>query len=102
MRKNLRRKKVKLLPLNNSRTDEIADLFGHTLSEEEILSLYQCDTGTFEKEDYNSPDLTITYDIHTAYNLRTKNVPFVVWGKEYKNNHKAFVFCKPRPKAIMF
>lgn len=93
---------MKLLPLNNSRTDEIADLFGHTLSEEEILTLYPCDTGTFEKEDYNSPDLTITYDVHTAYDLRNKNVPFVVWGKEYKNNHKAFVFGKPRPKAVMF
>ena len=93
---------MKLLPLNNSRTDEIADLFGHTLSEEEILKLYPCDIGTFEKEDYNSPDLTITYDIHTAYNLRSKDVPFVVWGKEYKNNHRAFVFCKSRPKAAMF
>lgn len=93
---------MKLLPLNNSRTDEIADLFGHTLSEEEILKLYPCDTGTFEKEDYNNPDLTITYDIHTAYNLRSKDVPFVVWGKEYKNNHRAFVFCKSRPKAVMF
>ncbi len=93
---------MKLLPLNNSRTDEIADLFGHTLSEEEILTLYPYDTGAFEKEDYNSPDLTITYDIHTAYNLRSKNVPFVVWGKEYKNNYRAFVFCKPRPKAAMF
>ena len=93
---------MKLLPLNNSRTDEIADLFGHTLSEEEILTLYPCDTGTFEKEDYNNPDLTITYDIHTAYNLRSKDVPFVVWGKEYKNNNRAFVFCKPRPKAVMF
>ena len=102
MRNNLKRKQVKLLPLNNSRTDEIADLFGHTLSEEEILTLYPCDIGTFEKEDYNSPDLTITYDIHTAYNLRSKDVPFVVWGKEYKNNHRAFVFCKPRPKAAMF
>ena len=102
MRNNLKRKQVKLLPLNNSRTDEIADLFGHTLSEEEILKLYPCDIGTFEKEDYNSPDLTITYDIHTAYNLRSKDVPFVVWGKEYKNNHRAFVFCKPRPKAAMF
>lgn len=102
MRKNLRRKKVKLLPLNDIRSNEITDLFGHTLSEEEILTLYPCDTGTFEKEDYNSPELTITYDIHTAYNLRIKNVPFVVWGKEYKNNHKAFVFCKPRLKAVMF
>lgn len=93
---------MKPLPLNDLKSNEIDDLFGHTLSEEEILSLYPCDTGTFEKEDYSSPELTITYDIHTAYNLRTKNVPFVVWGKEYKNNHKAFVFCKPRPKAIMF
>ena len=49
MRKNLRRKKVKLLPLNDLRTNEIADLFGHTLSEEEILTLYPCDTGAFEK-----------------------------------------------------
>ena len=93
---------MKLFPLNDLRTNEIADLFGHTLSEEEILTLYPCDAGIFEKEDYNSPELTITYDIHTAYNLRIKNVPFVVWGKEYKNNHKAFVFCKPRPKAVMF
>lgn len=102
MRKNLRRKRVKPLPLNDIRADEIADLFGHTLSEKQILSLYPCDTGTFRKEDYNSPDLTITYDIHTAYSLRIKNVPFVVWGKEYKNNHRAFVFCKPRPKATVF
>ena len=93
---------MKLFLLNDLRTNEIADLFGHTLSEEEILTLYPCDTGTFEKEDYNSPELTITYDIHTAYNLRIKNVPFVVWGKEYNNNHKAFVFCKPRPKVVMF
>ena len=102
MRKNLRRKKVELLPLNDLRTDEIGDLFGHTLSAEQILSLYPCDTGIFKKEDYNSPDLTITYDIHTAYDLRSKDVPFIVWGKEYKNNHRAFVFCKPRPKAAMF
>lgn len=102
MRKNLRRKKVKLLPLNDIGSNEITDLFSHTLSEEEILTLYPCDTGTFEKEDYNSPELIITYDIHTAYNLRIKNVPFIVWGKEYKNNHRAFVFCKPRPKAAMF
>ena len=90
------------LPLDDLKTDEIEDLFGHTLSAEQILSLYPCDTGTFKREDYNSPDLTITYDVHTAYNFRIKNVPFVVWGKEYKNNHKAFVFCKPRPKAVMF
>lgn len=102
MRKNLRRRKVKLLPLNDLRSNEIDDLFGHTLSAEQILSLYPCDTGTFRKEDYDKLDLTITYDIHTAYNLRIKNVPFVVWGKEYKNNHRAFVFCKPRPKATMF
>lgn len=93
---------MKLLLLNNYRTDEIEDLFGHTLSEEQILSQYPCDTGTFRKEDYDKQDLTITYDIHTAYNLRIKNIPFIVWGKEYKNNHRAFVFCKPRPKAAMF
>lgn len=93
---------MKLLPLNDLRTDEIEDLFGHTLSAEQILSLYPCDTGTFKKEDYDKPDLTITYDIHTAYSLRIKNAPFVVWGKEYKNNHRAFVFCKPRSKAAMF
>lgn len=93
---------MKRLPLNDLRTDEIDDLFGHTLSAEQILSLYPCDTGIFKKEDYDKPDLTITYDIHTAYNLRIKNIPFVVWGKEYKNNHRAFVFCKPRPKAAMF
>lgn len=93
---------MKRLPLNKLRPDEVEDLFGHTLSEEQILSLYPCDTGTFRKEDYDSMDLMITYDIHTAYCLRTKSVPFVVWGKEYKNNHRAFVFCKPRPEAIMF
>lgn len=90
------------MPLNDLKSNEIDDLFGHTLSEEEILTLYPCDTGTFEKENYSSPELTITYDVHTAYDLRNKNVPFVVWGKEYKNNHKAFVFCKPRPKAVVF
>jgi len=88
--------------LNDLKTDELDDLFGHTLSAEQILSLYPCDTGTFKKEDYDNPNFTITYDIHTAYNLRIKNVPFVVWGKEYKNNHRAFVFCKPRPKANLF
>lgn len=72
---------MKLLPLNDLRTNEIADLFGHTLSEEEILTLYPCDTGAFVKEDYNSPELTITYDTHTAYNLRIKNVPFCCVGK---------------------
>ena len=102
MRKNLRRRKAKLLPLDDLRSNEIDDLFGHTLSAEQILSLYPCDTGTFRKEDYDKPDLTITYDIHTAYNLRIKNVPFVVWGKEYKNNHRAFVFCKTRPKDTIF
>ena len=90
------------MPQNNSGTDEIEDLFGHTLSEEEILSLYPCDTGTFKLEDYNRSDLTVTYDVHTAYSLRIRKIPFVVWGKEYKNNHRAFVFCKPRPKAAMF
>lgn len=93
---------MKLLPQNNSGTDEIEDLFGYTLTEEQILSLYPCDTGAFKKEVYDKPDLTITYDVHTAYNLRIKNVPFVVWGKEYKYNHRAFVFCKPRPKAVLF
>lgn len=90
------------LPLNNLHTDEICDLYGHRYSEEEILSLYPCDTGTFHKEDYDTPDMTITYDVHTAYSLRKKNVPFVVWGKEYKNNYRAFVFKKTRPKAILF
>ena len=91
------------MPLNNlQNSDEIYDLFGHRYSEEEILSLYPCDTGAFHKEDYNTPDMTITYDVHTAYNLRMKNVPVVVWGKEYKNNHRAFVFCKSRPKATLF
>lgn len=91
------------LPLNNlQNSDEIYDLFGHRYSEEEILSLYPCDTGAFHKEDYNSPDMTITYDVHTAYNLRMKNVPVVVWGKEYKNSYRAFVFRKPRPKATLF
>lgn len=102
VRKNPRQKKVKPLPLNNLRTDEIEDLFSHTLSAEQILSLYPCDTGIFRKEDYDKPNLTITYDIHTAYNLRIKNIPFAVWGREYKNNHRAFVFCKPRPKVAMF
>ena len=91
------------MPLNNlQNSDEIYDLFGHRYSEEEILSLYPCDTGIFHKEDYNSPDMTITYDVHTAYNLRMKNVPVVVWGKEYKNSYRAFVFRKPRPKATLF
>ena len=91
------------MPLNNlQNSDEIYDLFGHRYSEEEILSLYPCDTGAFHKEDYNSPDMTITYDVHTAYNLRMKNVPVVVWGKEYKNSYRAFVFRKPRPKATLF
>ena len=93
---------MKLLSLNNLKTDEIEDLFSHTLTEEQILSLYPCDTGAFKKEDYDGPDLTITYDIHAAYNLRIKNVPIVVWGKEYKYNHRAWVFCKPRPKAVLF
>lgn len=91
------------MPLNNlQNSDEIYDLFGHRYSEEEILSLYPCDIGTFNKENYDKPGMTITYDIHTAYNLRMKKVPFVVWGKEYKNNHRAFVFRKPRPKATLF
>ena len=91
------------MQLNNlQNSDEIYDLFGHRYSEEEILSLYPCDTGAFHKEDYNSPDMTITYDVHTAYNLRMKNVPVVVWGKEYKNSYRAFVFRKPRPKATLF
>ena len=91
------------MPLNNLQNrDEIYDLFGHRYSEEEILSLYPCDTGAFHKEDYNSPDMTITYDVYTAYNLRMKNVPVVVWGKEYKNSYRAFVFRKPRPKATLF
>lgn len=93
---------MKLLPLNNLNSDETYDLFGHKFLEEEILSLYPCDTGTFNKKEYDKPELTITYDVHTAYNLRIKNVPFVVWGKEYKNNYRAFVFCKPRPKAALF
>lgn len=90
------------LSLNNLRADEVYDLYGHRYSEEEILSLYPCDTGTFQKEDYENPEFTITYDIHTAYNLRMKKVSFIVWGKEYKNNHRTFVFCKPRPKAASF
>lgn len=91
-----------LLPLDDLKADEIGNLFGHTLSEEKILSLYPCDTGAFKKEDYDKARLIITYDAHTAYSLRVKNVPFVVWGKEYKNKHRAFVFCKPRPKAAVF
>ena len=90
------------MPLNNLNSDETYDLFGHKFSEEEILSLYPCDNGTFDKEDYDKPELTITYDVHTAYNLRIKKVPFVVWGKEYKNNRRAFVFSRPRPKAALF
>ena len=78
------------MPLNNlQNSDEIYDLFGHRYSEEEILSLYPCDTGTFNKEVYDKPGMTITYDIHTAYDLRM-------------NNHRAFVFCKSRPKVTLF
>lgn len=102
MKKNLKRKRVSLLPLDSLRADEIGDLFGHTLLAEQILSLYPCDTGTFKKEDYDKTGLTITYDAHTAYSLRIKNVPFIVWGKEYKNKHKAFVFRKAKPKDAMF
>lgn len=93
---------MSLLPLNELKADEIGDLFGHTLSEEKILSLYPCDTGAFKMEDYDEAGLTITYDVHTAYSLRVKNVPFVVWGKEYKNKHRAFVFRKPRPEDAIF
>lgn len=89
------------MPLSNLNGDETYDLYGHRLSEEDILSLYPCDKGTFNKGDYDNPELTITYDVHTAYNLRKNKVPFVVWGKNYKN-HRAFVFCKPRPKAVLF
>ena len=102
MRKSSKQKRVGLLPLDDLKVNEISDLFGHTLSSDQILSLYPCDTGIFNKEDYDKPGLTITYDIHTAYNLRIKNIPFVVWGKEYKNIYRAFVFCKPKPKAAMF
>jgi hypothetical protein len=90
------------LSQNNLKADEIDDLFGHRLSDDQILSLYPCDIGIFHKEDYNKSELTITYDTHTAYELRKRNVPFVVWGKEYKNNLRAFVFCKPRPRAALF
>lgn len=87
---------------SNLKVDEIDDLFGHRLSEDQILSLYPCDTGVFHKEDYDKPEWTITYDVHTAYSLRIKNIPVIVWGKEYKNNHRAFVFCKPRLEVTMF
>lgn len=87
---------------NNLKVNEIDDLFGHRLSDNQIMSLYPFEEGMFHKEDYNKPEFIITYDIHTAYNLRERNIPFVIWEKEYKNNLRAFVFCKSRPKATIF
>lgn len=89
------------MPLNNLNREEIYDLYGHGISEEEVMSLYPCDKGVFQLEKYNTPDYTVTYDPHTAYCLRQKNIPLVVWGKQYKN-HRAFVFRKARPKAVLF
>lgn len=88
--------------VSNLRPDEIKDLYCTDLSETEILSSYPCDKGTFKKSDYDSPELTITFDTHTAYYLRMKKVPVVVWGKKYKNNHRAYVFAKARPQALAF
>ena len=93
---------MKLLPLNDLRTDKIEGLFGHTLSAEQILSLYPCDTGIFKKEDYNSPDLTITYDIHTAYNLRSKDVPFVVWEKSIRIIIEPLCFASQDQRWLCF
>lgn len=90
------------MPQNNLKADEIDDLFGHKLSDDQIMSLYPFEEGIFYIEDYSKSELTITYDIHTAYNLRKRNIPFVVWGKEYQNSLRAFVFYKPRPKATIF
>lgn len=90
------------MPLNNLKTDEIEVLFGHTLSADQILSLYPCDTGTFKKEDYDKPNLTITYDIHTAYNLRIKNVPFVVWEKSIRIIIEPLCFVNQDQRQLCF
>lgn len=50
---------------------------------------------------YCGQDYTTTYDPLSAYALR-KKYPVKVWGKLDERNHRAFVFEKKRPKAVVF
>ena len=85
----------------NLKLDEVRDLYGHDITDNQIESLYPYDNGRFCKEKYKDKCFTVTYDPHTALVLRTNNVPIVIWGQRYKN-YRAFVFKKERPKATLF
>lgn len=80
--------------------NETMYLYGHRENEKEIRIKYPYETGTFLKEKY--ADKYTTYDVHTAYNLRKRDVPVLIWGKKIKNeNRRAFVFDRNKPKAFL-
>lgn len=85
----------------NLKLEEIRDMYGHDIMDNQIESLYPYDNRKFRKEKYKDERFTVTYDPHTALVLRKNNVPIVIWGQRYKN-YRAFVFKKERPKATLF
>lgn len=92
---------MKLSQNYNLSSEEITDLYGHGKTEFEIMSLYPYEDREFNKEEFSGQEYTVTYDPMTAYSLRMK-YPVKVWGRKYEKNHRAFVFLKQRPKAILF
>lgn len=91
-----------MLLTSNLTVEEVHDYYGHEFLETDIRSLYPYDDRNFQKGNYDSKDYTITYDPLTAMSLRMKNVPIVIWGQKYKNNHRAFVFRRTRVKETIF
>lgn len=91
------------MPLrDNLNIEEVRDLYGHELLENDIESLFPYDDRDFDKAAYSGHEYTVTYDPLTAMSLRLKHIPVNVWGQKYKNNHRAFVFMKNRPMATIF
>lgn len=89
-----------IVPLDNTFH---ADFYLHKCTKIEILKKYPLESGIFDKKDYQDKKFTLTYDVHTAYDLRTRNIPVLVWGKKERTNHQnGFVFLKNKPKKIMF
>lgn len=86
---------------DNLTSDEIYDLYGCRIQESGIRSLYPYEDGKIKMGKYCGQDYTTTYDPLSAYALR-KKYPVKVWGKLDERNHRAFVFEKKKPKAVVF
>lgn len=81
--------------------DEILYTYGHSYSEAEIKGIYPYSGTEIKKQHYVGGSYRITYDCHTAYQLRKKNVPVVAWGAKDRGRD-IFVFRTNKPKGLKF